>query len=123
MSFYNTYDFEISQVASLLMYQKIDKTNGGCDSMSRIIKRGMFTITNEKEAVKIMDNLTDLLNIVPRLDRLTNSVFISACVDYYNTTKDYNHSKFCDKIERYKDDLKFVITEKSAVINFFKKMK
>jgi len=52
MSFYNTYDFEISQVASLLMYQKIDKTNGGCDSMSRIIKRGMFTITNEKEAVK-----------------------------------------------------------------------
>ena len=85
MKHFNTYDLEIQQLSSILHRGAVSHHNG--ENMSKIIKTGLFNVLNEKQAIITLDYITDALKIIPRMDRMSNKLFVSAYVDYLNFVK------------------------------------
>lgn len=122
-SYYNTYDLEISQIASILHKNQAPTHTGG-DTIIKYIKNGGFRIINEKLALTILDNVTDALKIIPRLDRISNKNFVSAYVDYMNSRgATYNHTKFMVSLKKNVQQLQFVTADKSVVMDFLMTLK
>ena len=121
MKHFNTYDLEIQQLSSILHRGAVSHHNGG-ENMSKIIKTGLFNVLNEKQAIITLDYITDALKIIPRMDRMSNKLFVSAYVDYLNSKKDYDHAKFCKVLEKHAPQLKFVTIDKDTLADFLKRM-
>ena len=118
--YYNTYDFELSVVAGLLMNRPI-KTTGG-SPISREIKKGTFKVVKETEAVTILDYVTDILKIVPRMDRVNNKIFVAAYAEFIKSNiSTYNHAKFMIFIKKNIDKFTFVNGDEENLITFFNK--
>lgn len=120
MKHFNTYDLEIQQLSSILHRGAVSHHNG--ENMSKIIKTGLFNVLNEKQAIITLDYITDALKIIPRMDRMSNKLFVSAYVDYLNSKKDYDHAKFCKVLEKHAPQLKFVTIDKDTLADFLKRM-
>lgn len=121
MKHFNTYDLEIQQVASIL-HKNCISVIGANNAISKVIKSGEFNIVNEKQAVVLFDYITDILKIIPRMDRISNKVFVSAYVDFINSTN-YNHAKFCTILKKHSKELRFVTADKDTVADFLKRIK
>jgi len=120
MNHFNTYDLEIQQLSAILHRGTVN--HNGNKHMSKIIKSGEFNVLNEKKAIIKLDYITDALKIIPRMDRMSNKLFVSAYVDYLNSKKDYDHVKFCAVLEKHAPQLKFVTIDKDTLADFLKRM-
>jgi hypothetical protein len=80
--------------------------SGGNNNISRIIKRGEFTIDDEKRAVYLLNCVTDSLKIIPRMDRLSNKLFIASFVNFINTCTNYDHAQFMASLKVHRDKFK-----------------
>ena len=119
--YYNTYDFELGIVAALLMNRPV-KSNCGGTSISKEIKKGTFKVLKEVEAVTILDYVTDILKIVPRMDRVNNKVFVSAYAEFIKSNfSAYNHAKFMSFIKKNIAKFTFVNGDEENLITFFNK--
>ena len=65
--FFNVYDIELSQLSEIL--HKGFSSSSSNATMTNEIKKGLFTIRNKATAKILLDCLTDVLHIVPRMDR------------------------------------------------------
>lgn len=102
--YYQVYDIELSTIAGIM--------NGGVGSSGSVTKRikdGKFKIVNESDSVKILDYLTDILKIVPRMNRYENNYLCSEYIKFINSTKNYEkiHLKFLGRLEEKR--VKFVL--------------
>lgn len=121
MKHFNTYDLEIQQLSAILHRGAIGH-HPSDNKMSKVIKSGEFNVLNEQQAIITLDYITDVLKIIPRLDRMSNKLFISAYVDYLNVTKNYNHAKFCEILKKHAKELRFVTIDKDSLADFLKRM-
>lgn len=113
--YFNQYDFEVQTIAAILSGKSAN--GGGINSM---IKRGTFTVKNETKSVKILDYVTDVLKIVPRMDRFSNRLFVGAYVEYVSLNfSAYNHTKFCAYLKQNIKQLTFVNGDKDNILSFF----
>jgi hypothetical protein len=119
MKHFNTYDLEILQVASILHSNKVSVIADS--NISKIVKTGEFNVINEEKCIELFDCITDTLKIIPRMDRMSNKTFVSAYVDYYNCTKDYDHDKFLKFLKKNVKQLKFVTIDKNTLADFLKR--
>jgi hypothetical protein len=114
--YFNVYDLEMATIASILHgYSGSSNAN-----ITKVIKEGSFNIGNLEKAVNILDFTTDVLNIVPRLDRNANRTFVSAYTGFVSNNYDsYNHSKFCTYLKKNAQKLEFVNADKQMIVDFF----
>jgi len=119
MKHFNTYDLEILQVASILHSNKVSVIADS--SISKVIKSGEFNVINEQKCIELFDCITDTLKIIPRMDRMSNKTFVSAYVDYYNSTKNYNHDQFLIFLKKNVKQLQFVTIDKDTLADFLKR--
>lgn len=97
----NIYDLELSQIAQLLHYGTISIMGS---SVTTVIKNGTFCIKNEGLCLQILDNITDVLKVIPRMDRMSNKAFISQYVSFFKQFQDkYDHTEFVKYLIKNKD--------------------
>lgn len=118
-NFYNIYDLDVTVIASILMGMTAD----GGGSTSRKIKTGDFSINNLKEGTRVLDYLTDVLKVLPRMNRFENKY---ACREYVQFLKwvstKYDHSKFLSVLKTRKNELILSTQEDGRLSDMFKKM-
>lgn len=118
-TYYQKYDFDLSVLAGILC-------TGSCNSggsINKKLKLGEFKINNEDEATKMLNFLTDVLKIVPRMNRYENRY---VCTEYINFLKtkgaSYNHKLFMYSLVKRTKDLIFSTQEVGKLSEFFEKI-
>lgn len=116
--FFNVYDLDLSSIASV-MYGYLGTSNA---NITKVIKEGNFEIKDLDKSIRILDCTTDVLNIVPRLDRNANRSFVSAYTGFIGTNYDtYDHARFCKYLKRNAEKLQLVNADKDVITEFFNK--
>jgi len=119
------YDFELSIVASILSCRQL-KTNAGGSSISKAIRAGEFRIVDEEEQISILDDLTDVFRIIPRMtgDNRTQNRYV--CVEYVNFRRsvgcNYNHDEFMKNLEANKKQFILATQEQERLSDMFRKL-
>lgn len=115
--YFQVYDMEMGIVASTLS----NNVSGG--SIGRKIKNGEFKIMDEAENVKILDNLTDLLKVIPRMNRYENKYVCGEYVKFRRSSKDYNHEKFLKNLTAHKELFVLATQQEGKLSELFYKFK
>lgn len=105
--FYTKYDIELVQLAEILMHGTCTHEAGGRGKASKMIKTGKFRLGDVKKATILLKYITDMLKIVPRMDRSSNKLLISSYVTFINSLNDYDHKEYLKKLKKNKD--KFIL--------------
>jgi hypothetical protein len=116
--YFNMYDFEISALADILS-GGLASTSG---NISTKIKKGEFKIVNEAYNIEIVNNLTDLLKIVPRMNRYENRYLCTEYVKFRRSEKTYNHSIFLKKVQKNKTKFLLATQESGKLVEMFKSL-
>lgn len=116
--FFNVYDMDISSIASVMHgYHGTSNSN-----ITKVIKEGKFEIKDLERSIRILDYTSDVLNIVPRLDRNANRSFVSAYTAFVSNNFDtYDHARFRKYLTRNAERLQLVNADKELITEFFKK--
>ena len=85
-------------------------------SVSRKIKKGEFKIQDEKESVKMLDQVTDMLHVLPRMNRFENSYSCYEYVKFVKSTKDYDHNRFIKNLTKHKKE--FVLLKSYIIYSY-----
>jgi hypothetical protein len=96
--YFQVYDFTIDELAAIFLG---NLRSGG--NVTKIIKSGEFSIVNEEENVEILNNVTDMLKIVPRMNRYENRYAVKEYVKFLRNTSDYDHDEFLQNLELNKE--------------------
>jgi hypothetical protein len=73
-----------------------------------MVKAGEFNIVNEQKNVEILNYVTDMLKVIPRMSRYENRYAVTEYVKFLRINmKDYNHANFLKKLEKNKE--KFIL--------------
>jgi len=120
--FYNTYDIELTQLADILMNNSCLANLGGNNNISGAIKKGEFVIKDEQKATVILNYVTDVLKIIPRMDRLSNKLFISSYVNTLNSAIHYDHKQFLVDLKLNKDKFKLATQDPEEYTKLLRKM-
>lgn len=112
--YFELYDFEISVLAAILS----NRPCGG-GHMSSTLKKGEFRIKDEEKNVEILKNLTDVLNVVPRMNRFENKYLCSEYVNFVRTAKKYDHKKFIDRLIKHKETFILATQQQSKLSDIF----
>ncbi len=97
------YDMEVSYIASIFM-ERTNSSSGGY--ITNIIKRGEFKIMDHIRGIQTLDICTEVLGILPRMDRYANRTFLSTFLDKYRAWgKVYNHKVFIEFLKKNKNKL------------------
>ena len=119
-AYLNIYDFEITLLADILMGSSLKHAGGG---NTKKIKRGEFKISDESRKKVILDNLTDILKIFPRMDRFNN---LYVCREYINFVTEvgteYDHAKLIRALEKRKEQFVLATQEDGRLVEMFKKL-
>lgn len=117
--YFQIYDVEISIIAAIL-------SNGNVSSAGTItkkIKQGEFAIQNEEENVTILDGITDILKVIPRMNRFENRY---VCAEYVNFRRtegcSYDHKAFMKKLEANKKQFILATQEQERLSDMFRKL-
>jgi hypothetical protein len=116
--YFNMYDIEMSAIADILS----GGTAASGGSINNKIKKGEFKITNEATNVAIINDLTDLLKIVPRMNRFENRYLCGEYVKFRRSEKDYNHSLFIKKAQKNKNKFVLATQESGKLAEMFRKL-
>jgi hypothetical protein len=112
------YDIDLATLATILM-------NGSVDGSGtvRTIKNGQFKIVDEKFNVSILDYVTDLLKVIPRMARNDNRYAAREYVKFLRNTKTYNHKKFIENLKKNKKEFILATQEDGKLVELFTKLK
>ena len=118
--YFQVYDIEMGIVAGVLSGNSI--ANSAVSTKK--IKTGEFRIVNEAANVKILDNVTDVLKIVPRMNRYENKYL---CNEYVKFMKEkgcsYNHAKFLVFLTKNKEKFVLATQQEGKLSEMFNKIK
>lgn len=118
--YFNVYDFELSMLAAVLSNRSA-KFLGG--RMTKVIKSGDFRIVDEDFNVALLDDLTDVMKVFPRQNRLENRYVCSEYIAFRrNGNLKYNHATFLKKLKAEKSKLVFTTSEEEQLTKFFQKL-
>jgi len=114
--YYDTYDFDLSFLASLFMGIP---SNGG--SVSKWIKSGKFQFKiSEIEILKKLDYLTDVLKVIPRMNRLENRYVCNEYLEFLSSQgSSYDHKRFLNNLTKNKKSLILVTAEPHKLSEIF----
>lgn len=112
--YFNVYDIDLGTIASIL-------TGGVSDGgyITRKIKDGSFKVVDEKFNVQVLDCLTDILKVIPRMDRESNRYASREYITFLRTTPNYNHKKFMVNLESKKKDFVLATQEEGKLKKMF----
>jgi hypothetical protein len=117
--YFQVYDIELSVLAGVLS----DTTFSSGSTVTKKIKEGSFNIVSEKDNVKILDHMTDVLKVVPRMNRYENRY---TCYEFYKFVKgnnSYDHDKFITLLKKNKNKFILATQGDGKLSDLFKKMK
>lgn len=122
LHYYNVYDFELAFLAGVLMNKNYKGISGG-GNVTKFIKKGEFKISDEQKNVEILNKLTDVLKIIPRLNRQENKFLCSEYVDFLriNLSK-YNHETFLENLKKQKQKFILATHEQTKLASMFEKL-
>ena len=120
-SLYQRYDIELCQVAQILHYGYVQQSRTGSGGISKIIKKGELSVKDLKVAQVMLDQITDALKCVPRMDRASNTAFIHA-FSMFTLTKGYNHLKTIKFLKENSSKLVFSTQDPEEFNKFFYSM-
>jgi hypothetical protein len=115
--YFEVYDFEISDLAAVFM-------NNTCSSGSviRTMKSGDFKIVDEEKNVKILNYVTDMLKVIPRMNRYENRYAVREYIKFLRSVNKYNHSKFLLKLQRNKKRFLTATQAEGKLMDMFKQI-
>ena len=116
--YYQVYDIDLATLAAILLGSSVDGSN-----TVRTIKNGQFKIVDEKFNVSILDNVTDLLKVIPRMARNDNKYATREYVKFLRTTNAYNHKKFIENLKKSKKEFILATQEDGKLVELFTKLK
>ena len=120
MYYFNTYDFELCMLSDILSSGNFNSKGAGS---IRKIKIGDFKIVNEVGKKELLDCLTDVLKILPRMDRFQNLYVCKEYLEFYNLMgKGYNHEKLLKSLEKRKSHFMLATQEQGRLVEMFKKL-
>ena len=115
--YFQIYDIELSIIAAILSHTTT--TSGG--SISKKIKAGEFVIQDEEKNVDILNGLTDILKIIPRLNRYENRFVCTEYVNFRRTIgSNYNHKSFLKNLEKNKQKFILATHEQEQLADMFR---
>ena len=87
------------------------------------LKRGEFVVADYEKAHRVCQQISDVFEIIPRLDRFSNRTLTRACAnlfkqDSYSAGK---HAKMLAYMATHSDELKFVTSDSDTVKEFLAK--
>jgi len=116
--YYQVYDIELSILAGVL------SNNGSSGSnMTKKIKDGLFELIDEKENVKILDYITDVLKVVPRMNRYENKYTCNEFYKFVRGNNSYNHETFMALLKKNKSKFILATQGEGKLSDLFKKLK
>lgn len=115
--YYNMYDFEMSIVADILSGSM---SNNGRSTGK--LKSGEFKIVDESNNVKILSYLTDILKIVPRMNRYENRYLCTEYVRFLRSISNYDHNLFIKKVQKNKTKFILATQENGKLVEMFKQI-
>lgn len=115
--YFQVYDMEITEIAAILM----GNSRGG-GNINKVIKSGDFCIVNEQENVNILNKTTDMLKIVPRMNRFENRYAVKEYVKFLRSTSSYNHQEFLTKLQKNKEKFILATQEEGKLNELFKSL-
>jgi hypothetical protein len=119
--YYQVYDLEISDLATILMNNSISYNSKG-GIVTKLIKDGEFKIINEQQNVEILNNVTDMLKIVPRMNRFENKYAIKEYINFFKSAKKYDHKAFIAKLQKNKDKFILATQQEGKLSELFEKL-
>jgi len=108
------YDLDISMAATILMNQSIDSS-----STTNKIKAGEFSIINEAVNAQIIKNLSAVLDIVPRNNRVQSKYFCREYVKFVRSCAKYDHKDFVGKLSTHVDKVVLATQQNDKLFNIF----
>ena len=116
--YYQVYDIDLCKLATILLGQSVDGS-----STVKTIKNGKFKVVDEKLNVSILDYVTDLLKVIPRMARNDNRYTTREYIKFLRTVKTYNHKKFLDNLKKNKKEFILATQEEGKLVELFTKLK
>ena len=111
---FNVYDLEMCTIAGIL--------HGRTENISKTVKTGKFKVNNEEKALKLMDYTTDMLKVLPRLDRTSNRRLVNSYIMFvYDNYSNYDHKKFIIYLKKNIARLEFLNSSDDDLMNFYSK--
>lgn len=114
------YNFEFSILAAVLG-GKIG-TFGG--TINQMVKRGEFRITNEYHATKLLNWMTDVINLLPKASRYETKYICSEYLTFVSNCHNYKdkHEKLVEAIEQNKQCLSIATQAEGKLSEIFKSL-
>ncbi len=72
--------------------------------------------------VVILDNLTDVLDILPRMNRFENRYVCSEYITFLKSSSGYNHDKFMKNLKLQKELFILATQQQEKLSEMFKKL-
>jgi predicted transcriptional regulator len=111
------YDFDRGVIASVLMGLAVDS-----GSLTRKIKSGAFKIVNEKDGILLLNDLTDVLKEIPRMNRIENRYLCREYIKFRKSYKKYNHKTFLQNLKKNADLFILATQEEDLLSEMFVKL-
>jgi hypothetical protein len=115
--YYQVYDFEINELAAIL----IGNSRAG-GNIIKLLKSGEFKIINEQKNVEILDNVTDMLKILPRMNRFENRYAVKEYVKFLRSTSKYDHKTFLTKLQKNKEKFILATQQEGGLSDLFENL-
>jgi hypothetical protein len=116
--YYQVYDIDLGTLATVLMNGSVDGSN-----TVKTIKNGQFKIVDEKFNTLILDNVTDLFKVIPRMARNDNRYVAREYIKFLRNAKIYNHKKFIENLKKNKKEFILATQEDGKLVELFTKLK
>lgn len=115
--YFQVYDLEINEIAAILM----GNLRGG-GNQTKTLKSGEFKIVNEQKNVDILNHVTDMLKVVPRMNRFENRYAVKEYVKFLRGTSKYDHKTFLTKLQKNKEKFILATQEEGKLSELFEKL-
>jgi len=115
--YFEIYDIELNFIASILS----NTTVGTGSIITKRLKAGEFVIQDEDKNVDILTGLTDILKIIPRLNRFENRFVCSEYLNFRRTAgSSYNHKFFLKNLDKNKQKFILATHEQEQLADMFR---
>jgi hypothetical protein len=116
--YYQVYDIDLCTLATILLGQSVDGS-----TTIKTIKNGKFKVVDEKLNISILDYVTDLLKVIPRMARNDNRYATREYTKFLRITRTYNHKKFIENLKKNKKEFILATQEDGKLVELFTKLK
>jgi len=115
--YFEVYDFEIIELAAIFS----NNISSGSNTIKNI-KKGEFKLLDEEKNVKVLNYVTDMLKVVPRMNRYENRYAIREYVKFLRSVSKYDHSTFLKNLEKNKKKFITATQGEGKLMDMFKQI-